>query len=49
MDPSNPTKPSKGRKFRFRGWSGPVTSDQSRIEVDVSCDTRVTAEFAVQK
>jgi hypothetical protein len=22
MDPSNPTKPSRGKKFRFREWVG---------------------------
>jgi hypothetical protein len=49
MDPSNPTKPSAGRKFRFKSWKGPVTSGESKIEVDVSSGTRLTAEFDVQK
>ena len=49
MDPSNPTKPSEGRKFRFRGWSGPITSAQPRIEVDVAQGTQITAAFDVQK
>ncbi|MBM3501575.1 MAG: hypothetical protein FJX74_23215, partial [Armatimonadetes bacterium] len=26
MDPSQPTKPSEGRKFRFREWTGPLAS-----------------------
>ncbi len=49
MDPSNPTKPSAGRKFRFKAWSGPVTSGESKIEVDVSAATRLTGELEVQK
>jgi hypothetical protein len=49
MDPSNPTKPSAGRKFRFKSWSGPVTSGESKIEIDVSAASRLTAEFEVQK
>ncbi len=49
MDPSNPTRPSQGRRFRFRGWTGPVSSRQPRIEVDVSRDTRITAQFEVGK
>ena len=32
MDPSNPTRPSAGRKFRFRGWTGPaLESNEDRI------------------
>jgi hypothetical protein len=49
MDPSNPTKPSAGRKFRFKAWSGPLTSTEKKIEIDVSASTRLTAEFEVQK
>lgn len=49
MDPSNPTKPSAGRKFRFRGWTGPVTSRERKIEVDVAGDTTLTAGFDVQE
>ncbi len=45
MDPSNPTKPSAGRKFHFKAWSGPVTSERPKIELDVSADTRLTATF----
>lgn len=48
MDPSNPTRPSAGRKFRFRGWTGPVTSAEPRIEVDITQDTTLTADFEVQ-
>jgi len=49
MDPSNPTKPSQGRKYRFRGWTSSIASQQPRIEVDVSQNTRITAKFEVQK
>jgi hypothetical protein len=49
MDPSNPTKPSAGRKFRFRAWTGPVASSNVKIEVDVSRDTTLTATFDVQE
>ena len=47
MDPSQPTKPSGGRKFHFREWTGPVPSHDARIEVDVQKDMTVTAEFDV--
>jgi hypothetical protein len=49
MDPSNPTKPSEGRKFHFRGWGVPASSSQPRIKVDVSHDMQITAKFEVQK
>jgi hypothetical protein len=49
MDPSNPTKPSGGRRFRFRGWTGLATSDQPRIEIEVPGDARLTATFESQK
>jgi hypothetical protein len=49
MDPSNPTKPSQGRKFRFRGWTGPINCTEPRIEVDVSQNLRLTAAFELQK
>jgi hypothetical protein len=49
MDPSNPTKPSAGQKFRFRGWSEPVATDRPRIEIDVSRDTQINARFDVQQ
>jgi Hypothetical glycosyl hydrolase family 15 len=49
MDPSQPTKPSEGRKFHFREWTGPVASKEPRLEIDVSADTTVTAEFDVEQ
>jgi hypothetical protein len=49
MDPSNPTKPSDGRKFYFTAWSRPTSSDQPKIELNVSADTRLTATFDVRK
>lgn len=49
MDPSNPTKPSGGRKFRFREWSGALKSKEAKIEAEVTQDTTLTAEFEVQE
>lgn len=46
MDPSNPTQPSSGKKFKFRAWKG--YGESARIEVDVFTDTMVTAEFDVE-
>jgi len=48
MDPSNPTKPADGKKFRFRAWSGPIVSREARIEINVASNTQLTAEFEVQ-
>ncbi len=48
MDPSQPTRPSGGKKFHFRQWSGAVSSRERRVEIDVSRDTAVTAEFDVE-
>jgi hypothetical protein len=45
MDPSNPTRASSGKKFRFRVWSGPVTSKKAEVEIDVGRNTMITAEF----
>jgi len=49
MDPSQPTRPSGGRKFRFREWTGPVASREPKIEVEVAQDTTVTAVFDVEE
>jgi hypothetical protein len=46
MDPSNPTKPSADRKFRFREWQGRGASP--RIQVNVEKDTTLTALFDVR-
>jgi hypothetical protein len=48
MDPSQPTKPSEGRKFRFREWTGPVASKEPAVEVEITGDTTLTAEFDVE-
>ena len=48
MDPSNPTKPSAGRRFRFRGWTSPSPSNERKIEIDISRDTTLTAGFEMQ-
>lgn len=45
MDPSNPTKPSAGKQFRFREWQG--LGKGMRIEVDVQKDTTITGLFDV--
>ncbi|MBI4558804.1 MAG: hypothetical protein HY706_14575 [Candidatus Hydrogenedentes bacterium] len=47
MDPSNPTQPSAGKKFKFREWEG--LGPTPKIEVDVSQDTTVTADFEVNQ
>jgi hypothetical protein len=45
MNPSNPTQPSDGRKFRFRDWEG--LGKNPKIEIDVSANTTITANFDV--
>lgn len=46
MDPSNPIKPSEGKKFKFREWEGGTRTPQ--IERDVSEDTVLRAIFDVE-
>lgn len=48
MDPSQPTKPSKGKKFRFRDWTGPARSAEKKIEIDIRESTTLNARFEVQ-
>ncbi len=48
MDPSQPTKPSGGKKFGFREWTGPVAAKTPRIEVDIQQDVTLTAHFDVR-
>jgi hypothetical protein len=48
MDPSQPTKPSGGRTFHFREWTGAVNSKQPKIEVEINADATLTAEFDAQ-
>jgi len=45
MDPSNPTRPSDGRKFKFREWKD--HGDAAAIDVEVAADTTVAALFDV--
>jgi len=47
MDPAQPTKPSRGAKYRFRTWvgAGIETSDKTTIEVRIESDTTLTARF----
>jgi hypothetical protein len=47
MDPSNPTEPSAGKKFRFREWQDHGNVPQ--IEAEVSQDTTLTAKFDVEE
>lgn len=47
MDPSQPTKPSEGKRFEFRRWSGLAQSTEKAVEVDVQGDCELTAEFDV--
>lgn len=49
MDPSQPTRPSEGRQFRFREWSGPISSHETTVELDVNADTTLIAEFDVKE
>jgi len=48
MDPSQPTRPSGGRKFRFRQWSGAATGRETRVEVDLSESKTLRAAFDVE-
>ncbi len=48
MDPSQPTKPSGGKKFHFRQWSGPLAGKEPKVELDVQQNMTLTAEFDVQ-
>jgi len=48
MDPSQPTKPSEGKKFHFREWTGAVASKEPKLEVDIQKDTTLTAQFEVE-
>jgi len=45
MDPANPTRPSRGRKYRFTGWSGAVESRATQIQAQVDGPTTLIANF----
>jgi hypothetical protein len=47
MDPSNPTKPSAGKKFRFREWE--TFGKATKIEVPVSENRTLTSKFDVEE
>jgi hypothetical protein len=47
MDPSQPTRPSAGRKFHFQGWTGQTPSTEPSLSLDVPKTTTVTARFEV--
>ena len=44
MDPSQPLKPSGGRKFHFREWSGPVSGER-QVKFEVKTNTTLSAKF----
>lgn len=45
MDPAQPTKPSRGAKYRFRGWEGLASSAEPTVEVQVDRDATLIARF----
>jgi hypothetical protein len=45
MDPAQPTKPSRGAKYRFREWSGVAASAKTSLEVRVGADATLVAHF----
>ncbi len=47
MDPSNPTKPSMGKKFKFKEWEG--RGPNASIDVDITEDTILTAAFDIEE
>ncbi len=49
MDPSQPTKPSGGRKFRFRDWTGAATGRETRVEVDLNESKTLNAAFDMEE
>jgi hypothetical protein len=46
MDPSNPTKPSAGKKFKFRQWQS--FGAATKIEVPLRTNVTVTSTFDVE-
>lgn len=46
MDPSNPTKLSEGKRFKFREWQG--LGNAAQISVEVNRDTAITAAFDIE-
>jgi hypothetical protein len=49
MDPSQPTRPSGGRKFHFREWAGAAAGREPRIEVELNESRTLRARFDVQE
>jgi hypothetical protein len=47
MDPSNPTKLSGGKKFKFREWD--ILGKATKIEVTIPKDLTLTSKFDVQE
>jgi hypothetical protein len=48
MDPSQPTQPSGGKKFRFREWADSKAGRQTQMELEVKENTEVKALFDVE-
>lgn len=45
MDPSEPTKFYDGKPYRFTGWEGAVTSNETTVKIYVDGATTITAMF----
>lgn len=48
MDPSQPTQPSGGRKFRFREWGGAAAGREKRVTVDLKTNCTLEALFDLE-
>ncbi len=49
MDPSQPLRPSGGRKFHFRGWGGAATGTDQEVRFEVKENTTLKAKFDVKE
>jgi hypothetical protein len=49
MDPSQPLRPSGGRKFHFREWSGAASGADRQVKLEVKESTTLTAKFDVKE
>jgi Hypothetical glycosyl hydrolase family 15 len=45
MDPSQPLRPSAGRKFHFREWAGAASGTNYEVKLDVKADATLSARF----
>jgi hypothetical protein len=49
MDPSQPLRPSAGRKFHFREWAGAASGTDHQVKLEVKEGTTLTAKFDVKE